>query len=150
MNGPAWIGAHLFLGRCVIGRVERLLETGTWLGLSYLPGAGIVIGRDFPSETVAKDRVFQSAQSRCKAMFGAGMQTTSDAVHEGRELRKVARAIWRAGVWHCDRPVDAQAMFEDLGRALSFKPEDAPIPRQNAGPRSTSPPSEPLDLIERA
>ncbi|WP_143186791.1 hypothetical protein [Pseudosulfitobacter pseudonitzschiae] len=98
----------------------------------------------------------QSAQSRCKAMFGAGLQTTSDAVHEGRALRVVARAIWRAGVWRCDRPVNAHAMFSDLGRALGFKDQDAPKPCEGgdeSGGSSAEPPlddGEYLESIESA
>lgn len=130
MSGPVWIGPRLFLGRTMVGRVEREKDHG-WLALSYLPGGQNVIGRHMESDADAKELVMKSAQSRCKAMFGAGMQTTTDAVHEGRKLRVVALAIWRAGVWRCDRPVNAHAMFEDLGRALNFKPEDAPRPNQN-------------------
>lgn len=137
-TGPLWIGRRLFLGRTLIGKVEPANTPGHWLGFSFLPGAPALIGRDFPSETEAQGHVMQSAQSRCKAMFGAGMQTTSEAVNEGRKLRVVARAIWKAGVWRCDRPVNAHTMFEDLGRALGFKPEDAPRPNQNKDELSTS------------
>ena len=58
-------------------------------------------------------------------MFGATMETALNAVNEGRNLRIIARAIWRAGVWRCDRPVNAHAMFEDLGRALGLKSDAA-------------------------
>jgi hypothetical protein len=126
MSGPIWIGKTLFLGRTAVGRVEPEKERGLWLGASYLPGAAIIIGRNITSEAEAKDKVLKSANSRCKALFGAGMETTTSAVSEGRTLRVAARAIWRAGAWRCDRPVNAQAMFSDLGRALGFKPEDAP------------------------
>jgi len=127
LSGAAWIGRQLFLGRTIIGAVQPSNEAGAWLGMSYLPGAAILIGRDFPSEVAAQERVLQSAQSRCKAMFGAGIGTTESVVHDGRALRVIARAIWRAGVWRCDRPVNAHAMFADLGEALGFKPEDAPL-----------------------
>lgn len=154
MSGAVWIGKNLFLGRSIIGAVSLSKEPGQWIGLSYLPGAATVIGRDFPDEAAAKDRVMKSAQSRCKAMFGAGLQTTLDAVHEGRELRTTARAIWRAGVWRCDRPIDAHAMFTDLGRALGFKDIDAPRPASNDTPSdsgsSAAPPPDPVDMIERA
>ena len=126
MSGAVWIGRHLFLGRTVIGAVSKEKDGQAWRGISYLPGAATLIGRDFPSEAAAQERVLQSAQSRCKAMFGAGIDTTERAVHEGRALRVTARAIWRAGVWRCDRPTNAHAMFADLGRALGFKSEDAP------------------------
>ncbi len=74
MAGHAnWIGGQIFLGR-------------------------ISIGSDFTSEAGARDRVVSSANSRIKAMFGGGMETTAQAVQEGRELRVIARAILRAGI----------------------------------------------------
>lgn len=130
MSGALWLGPRLFLGCTVIGKIEREKDHG-WFAMSYLPGAPHVIGRNIESEAKAKELVMKSAQSRCKAMFGATMDTTLNAVNEGRNLRTVARAIWRAGVWQCDRPVNAHAMFEDLGRALGLKSEDAPRPNPN-------------------
>ncbi len=154
MSGAVWIGNSLFMGRSVIGSVSPG-EGDQWLGMSYLPGAATLIGREFPSKAAAQDRVLRSAQSRCKAMFGAGLQTTADAVQEGRALRTTARAVWRAGVWRCDRPVNAHAMFADLGRALGFKDADAPLPvpvdelAESAG-SSAEPPPDPVDMIEAA
>ena len=129
-DGPIWIGACLYQGRTAIGSVRPANEPGKWLGFSTLPGGVALIGRDFPNEKDARQRVEQSAASRVKAMFGAGINTTATAVSEGRRLRVVARAIYRAGVWKCDRPANASAMFEDLRRALGL-PEDArPMPAQ--------------------
>lgn len=153
MSGAAWIGKSLFLGRSVIGAVSESKEPGKWHGFSYLPGAPTLIGREFDSEAAAKEMVMKSAQSRCKAMFGAGMETTARAVHEGRALRTTARAIWRAGVWRCDRPVNAHAMFADLGRVLGFKDAEAPRPATGAsdhGGSSAEPPPDPVDLVESA
>lgn len=130
MSGAVWLGPRLFLGCTVIGKIEREKDCG-WFALSYLPGAPHVVGRNIESEAKAKELVMKSAQSRCKAMFGATIETALNAANEGRALRTVARAIWRAGVWQCDRPVNAHAMFEDLGRALGFKSKDAPLPMQN-------------------
>ena len=158
MSAAYWIGNNLFLGKIIIGKVAEDWTPGpngeTCAGLSYLPGAGIVIGT-FSDEAKAREMVMQSAQSRVKAMFGAGMETTVNAVHEGRSLRVTARAIWRAGVWRCDQPVNAHQMFEDLGKALNLKPEDAP--KQNRRPgdvgeqgSSAEPLPEPEDLVESA
>lgn len=154
MSAAQWLGPRLFLGRTVIGKIEPDRERGKVAAFSFLPGAASVIGRDFASEADARDAVMRSAQSRCKAMFGAGIETTAGAVREGRALRTIARAIWRAGVWKCDRPVNAFAMFADLGKALGLKPEDAPRAATggtaaDAG-SSAEPPPEPLDLIESA
>lgn len=145
MNGPFWISNQLFVGRIVIGRVCRSKVAGMWLGFSYLPGAQYLIGRDFESETAAQEAVLKSAQSRCKAMFGAGLQTTSDAVNEGRKLRVTARAIWRAGVWRCDRPVNAKAMFADLAQALKLDPTEAPKPAETPNPTGSTAEAPPDD-----
>jgi len=123
--GAIWAGPYLFLGRLTIGKVIR--DDQQWHGFSYLPGAAQVLG-PFQSEHEARETVEKSANSRIKAMFGAGIKTTTAAVEEGRELRVLARAIWRAGVWTCDRPVDSAAMFKDLGRALGMDPDLAPRP----------------------
>lgn len=131
MSGAVWLGPRLFLGCTVIGKIEREKDHG-WFAMSYLPGAPHVIGRNIESEVKAKELVMKSAQSRCKAMFGATMETALNAVNEGRKLRTVARAIWRAGVWQCDRPVNAHAMFEDLGRALGLEATEASRPNPNS------------------
>ncbi|WP_412074118.1 hypothetical protein [Tritonibacter mobilis] len=132
MSGAVWSGPRLFLGRTVIGKIEREKDHG-WFAMSYLPGAPHVIGRNVESAAKAKELVMRSAQSRCKAMFGATMGTTLNAVNEGRKLRTIARAIWRAGVWQCDRAVNAHAMFEDLGRALGLEAEEAPRSSSDEG-----------------
>ncbi|NKX75012.1 hypothetical protein HGG73_12685 [Rhodobacteraceae bacterium R_SAG3] len=123
MSGAVWLGPRLFLGCTVIGKIEREKDHG-WFAMSYLPGAPHVIGRNIESEVKAKELVMKSAQSRCKAMFGVTMETALNAVNEGRNLRIIARAIWRAGTWQCDRAVNAHDMFEDLGRALGLNAED--------------------------
>ncbi|GAB5431239.1 MAG: hypothetical protein EpisKO_06090 [Epibacterium sp.] len=143
----AWLGPRLFLGKTVIGKVESEKGQG-WLAMSYLPGAPHVIGRNIESEAKAKELVEKSAQSRCKAMFGATIETALNAVHEGRNLRTVARAIWRAGVWQCDRAVNAHAMFGDLGRCLGLKPEDAPRPNPNQDEMSGTTAEETPDIFD--
>lgn len=155
MTGALWIGRNLFLGRTMIGRVEKTKDFGGWLAFSYLPGAASLIDRNVETEAAAKGLVERSAESRCRAMFDAPIQTTVDAVHEGRELRKVARAIWKAGVWRCDRKVKAHEMFADLGRALGFQPEEAPRPNTDASQGSSSAEPSPdtgeaFDPIEKA
>lgn len=164
MSAAHWAGSRLFLGKVLIGMVSGDWTPGPngerWAGLSYLPGAGTVLG-PFADEKTARDMVMKSAQSRVKAMFGAGIETTATAVNSGRKLRVVARAIWRAGVWYCDRPVDHEAMFSDLGRALGFSRDDAPLPKTRpkqaaAPPRlpragiatGAAPPPEPDDVFE--
>lgn len=131
MSAAVWINHQLFLGRVLIGRItdQQLHRTdrGNFTGFCFLPGAPSVIG-DFATEPAAKDAVMRSAQSRIKAMFGAGIETTDAAVQEGRGLRVLARTIYRAGVWTCDRPIDAPRMFEDLRKMLRIKAEDAPKP----------------------
>ncbi|KJZ23254.1 hypothetical protein [Tritonibacter mobilis] len=147
MSGAVWLGPRLFLGCTVIGKIEREKEHG-WFAMSYLPGAPHVIGRNIESEAKAKELVMKSAQSRCEAMFGATMDTVLNAVHEGRKLRTVARAIWRAGVWQCDRAVNARIMFEDLGRALGLEPVDGPQPTRNTDETSGATGSKVRDIFD--
>lgn len=153
MSGPIWISNQLYLGRVMIGSIQRPSGAHHWIGLSFLPGAANYLREEFPNEKAAMEAVEKSANSRCRAMLGVDLQATSDAVHQNRRLRAIARAIWRAGVWTCDRPVDAYALFSDLGKALSLKPEDAPRPLKEGGSGSGSsaePTPEPVDLIETA
>jgi plasmid stability protein len=155
MSAAVWYGRELILGIITIGRVAPNWKPGengeTWAGISLLPGARQVLG-PYSDEATAREMVMKSAQSRIKGMFGAGIDTTASAVSEGRELRTTARAVWRAGVWRCDRPINAHAMFADLGRALGFKPEDAPSAASEQGGEvgsSAEPPPDPVDMIER-
>jgi hypothetical protein len=158
MNAAHWINQNLYLGRALIGRVAPDWTPGPngehWAGFSHLPGAGLVLG-PYADEETARAMVLKSSQSRCKAMFGAGMETTTTAVSEGKALRKVARALFRAGVWTCDRPVNAYALFQDLAQALGIAPEDAPTPNRERLPgealgSSAEPMPDPVDMIEVA
>lgn len=130
MKHAVWAARYLFLGRIEIGRVSgEWKDPGpngeNWIGFSLLPGAKQVLG-PFADEKTAKEMVYKSANSRIKGLFGAGIDTTATAVREGRKLRVIARAIWRAGVWSCDRKVDAKVLFDDLGKAVGFAPDEAP------------------------
>lgn len=141
MTRALWIGRHLFLGRVEIGRVSGEWQTPgprgeRWVGISLLPGARSILG-PFADETTAREMVLKSANSRVKAMFGAGIETTATAAQEGRKLRTVARAIWRAGVWSCDRRIDAKRLFDDLAFAVGLDPKDAPKRIINDAPGET-------------
>lgn len=158
MSATYWHRHDLYLGRVIIAQISPNWTPGPngekWAGLIRLPGARAVIG-PFINEATAREKIMEAAQSRIKAMFGAGIETTATAVREGRSLRTVSRAIYRAGVWRCDQPVNAHAMFEDLGRALGFKPEDAPLPNKDAMASealgsSAEPVPDPVDMIEAA
>lgn len=129
MSEAHWINNTLYLGRTVIARVSNTwgcpVDETKWAALCYLPGARMVAGfRDTPE--AARDLAMRSAQSRVKAMFGAGIDTTCGAVRDGRALRTIARTIWRAGNWTCDRPVKAEAMFLTLRRALGIPHDEIP------------------------
>lgn len=128
-SGAEWNGNQLFLGRVLIGRVEpRARENPKHvLALSYLPGAAHVIGWHL-SEPEAQLMVERSANSRMMAMLGGSIEDVATSVASARELRKLGRAIYRAGIWTCDRPAYAQAMFSALGRALRLPPSEAPTP----------------------
>ena len=153
MSAAHWVGRNYFLGRVLIGSVGLPVadRRGEWFAQCSLPGAPMSLG-PFPYEAQAREAVEKSAASRIKAMFGAGPETTAAAVRDGRELRVVARALYLSGVWTCDRPVDARALFEDLRRALNLAPEHAPRANPDqAGPVSRSdhpPPPEALEVID--
>jgi plasmid stability protein len=134
MKGPKmiaaqWIGAEYYIGRIKVGQISLNWTPGpkgeTIAGLCSLPGAAQILG-PYANEATAKEMVEKSANSRVQAMFGAGINTTRAAVNEGRELRISARAILRAGIWTCEKPVNAYALFTDLRHALGMKHEDAP------------------------
>lgn len=135
MSGPEWLAGALYLGRVQIGAVRPYdgPKPGKFVGLSFLPGARQVIGY-YDDEPTARQLVEQSANSRVKAMFGAGMRTTSTAASEGRELRQIARALCRSGVWSCDRPVNGGKLFGDLARACGLARDDMPKARVKPTP----------------
>lgn len=130
MSEAHWIGTRLFLGRIIIGGISNSwgsnpADKGKWAAFCYLPGAACFLGlSDTPED--ARTLVLRSAQSRVKGMFGAGIDTTCGAVRDGRALRTIARTIWRAGNWTCDRPVKAEAMFLTLRRALGIPQGEIP------------------------
>jgi plasmid stability protein len=153
-SAAQWIGLRLFLGRTQIGSIHPHKtpgpDAGKWAGISNLPGAKMLLG-PFDNEATAREMVTKSAQNRVKAMFGAGIDPTHKAVNEGRKLRTTARAIWHAGVWTCDRQVNAHAMFADLGRELGLEPESAPKPNKNGTAQpsnSLEPPTDTGEFIE--
>jgi hypothetical protein len=41
-------------------------------------------------------------------------------------LREAVHAIYYAGVWHCDRPVDERKLWTDLRDAAGFEPGQSP------------------------
>lgn len=129
MIAALWIGREFYIGRIKVAQISPDWTPGprgeTFAGLCSLPGAAQILG-PYESEQKAKEMVEKSANSRIKAMFGAGINTTRAAVEEGRTLRVSARAILRAGIWSCSNPVNAYALFTDLRHALGMKREDAP------------------------
>lgn len=131
--GANWSGKHLFLGRTVIGRIEPAAAKGTnhIMALSYLPGAKQLIGF-YADDKTAKTMVEKSADSRMRAMLDGSIKDLVDAFQFGRDLRKVGRAIYRAGIWTCDRPAYAHAMFVGLGKALEIPASEAPQPFADA------------------
>jgi hypothetical protein len=155
MSGAHWSGPRLFMGRVMIGRIEPNLEAGKSgpdpvAGFSYLPGAPHMIGR-FANEAKAQEMVEISANSRFKAMFDVDLARADHEIRHGRELRKVGRAIWRAGVRTCDRPAYAFEMFRDLARALDLDPASAPKSGDaQLGKTSSSavPAPEDVDLVD--
>jgi len=78
MSAAQWHNKTLYLGCTMIGRVAPNWTPGPngehWAGFSHLPGARLILG-PFADETTAREMVMKSAQSRCKALFGAGMET---------------------------------------------------------------------------
>lgn len=44
------------------------------------------------------------------------------------KLIEAVRALYYAGVWHCDRPVDEAALWEAVRDAAGFEPGHSPEP----------------------
>ena len=42
------------------------------------------------------------------------------------ELVEAVRALYYAGVWHCDRPVDEDALWKAVRDAAGFEPGNSP------------------------
>ena len=158
MSGAYWSGDHQFLGRVIIGRIEPRLDpspsgSDPVAGVSYLPGNLTFIGR-FTDPTTARKMVEKSADSRIKTMIGVDMKQADQTAGQSRALRKVGRAIFRAGVWTCDRPTFAFEMFRDLAWALELDHDSAPKPKpgvsvvNNQGQSSAWPTPEDVDLVE--
>lgn len=156
MTAALWIGRDYFIGRIKVGGISPEWTPGpngeTFAGLCSLPGAAQVLG-PYGTEQQARAMVEKSTASRIKAMFGAGPDTTAAAVAEGRNLRVTARAILMAGVWSCNKPVNAYAMFDDLRHALGMKREDVPATpkpksRKVAADEYTPPPPDEFEPFE--
>lgn len=143
MNNAQWIGKSLFLNRIKIAAIstEWGHDNGRATALCHLPGGAVVLGH-FSSTEEAKSIAMQSANSRIKAMFGASINTTAQAVSEGRGLRVIARRIWAAGKWSCDRPCDEAGLFHQLGKTLAIPEGAAPTPMSISG-GTTGPDAEP-------
>ena len=60
---------------------------------------------------------------RRRRIYTRPVPVVEDALH------KAATALYEAGCWSCDRPVDETGLWEALRDALGRKPGNAPKPK---------------------
>lgn len=56
-----------------------------------------------------------------------------EAIPAIERLQAAATALYEAGHWHCDRPVDEMALWTELRDALGRDPGGAPKPLTSEG-----------------